>query len=46
MKMDHANVEMEVIEKSVADATSAQVCELNDLQLAYVGGGHGEATPG
>jgi hypothetical protein len=44
--MEHANLELEIPEKSVAGATHSQLLELNDLQLAFVGGGHGEATPG
>jgi len=37
--MDRAKIEIAAIEKTVADAAEAQVCELNDLQLALVGGG-------
>ncbi len=43
--MEHAKIEVEVIEKTAAAATDAQLRELNELQLAFVGGGNGEATP-
>jgi hypothetical protein len=37
--MDRAKIEIAAIEETVAEATEAQVCELNDLQLALIGGG-------
>jgi len=39
--MEMNKIEVATVEKAVNDATSAQVNELNDLQLALVGGGIG-----
>ena len=43
--MEQARVEMTVVEDAVALATEAQLRQLNDLELAFVGGGYGEITP-
>ena len=40
--MEHTKIEVAVIEKAVNEATDAQLRELNELQLAFVGGGSGE----
>ena len=40
--MEHTKIEVAVIEKAVIEATDAQLRELNELQLAFVGGGVGE----
>ena len=37
--MDRAKNEIAAIEETIKDATEAAVSELNDLQLAFVGGG-------
>ena len=37
--MEHTKIEIEAIEHTVAEAMDRQLRELNDLQLAYVGGG-------
>ncbi len=42
--MEHTNTEVMKLEQAVSDATEAQVRELNDLQLAFVGGGIGETA--
>jgi hypothetical protein len=42
--MDRANLELAAIEDAVAEAIDGQLSELNDLQLAFVGGGVGEVT--
>ena len=39
--MDRATMEIAAVEATVKEATESQVCELNDLQLALVGGGCG-----
>jgi hypothetical protein len=39
--MEHNNDEVMNIEKALADAAEKQLSELNDLQLASVGGGIG-----
>jgi hypothetical protein len=39
-------MEVAVIEKATADASNAQLLELNELQLAFVGGGSGEVVFG
>ena len=40
--MEHTNNEVAIIERVVVEATEKQLRELNDLQLAYVGGGIGD----
>ncbi len=40
--MEHTNKEVAIIEKTVLEAAEKQVRELNDLQLAFVGGGIGD----
>ena len=40
--MEYTTVEVSVVEKAIAHALESQVCELNELQLAYVGGGIAE----
>jgi hypothetical protein len=37
--MEHTKIEAEVLENAVAAAVEEQVRELNDLQLAFIGGG-------
>jgi len=43
--MDHSKVEVAVVKEAIAEAADKQVQELNELQLAYVGGGVGEISP-
>ena len=43
--MDSAHIEIAVVEEAIAEANDAQQRELNDLELAFVGGGCGEVTP-
>ena len=40
--MEHTNAEVVLIQETIAEATEAQLRELNELQLAFVGGGIGE----
>jgi hypothetical protein len=42
--MDRANIEIAVVEQTIAEASDAQQRELNDLELTFVGGGVGEVT--
>jgi len=42
--MEHAKVEINVVEKAVEQAEQAQVQELQALQLAFAGGGCGEVV--
>ena len=42
--MEHTNTEVAKLQKAVDDATEAQLRELNDLQLAFIGGGIGETA--
>jgi hypothetical protein len=44
--MEHTQIEVAVIEKATSEAAEAQLLELNDLQLAFVGGGSGEIVFG
>jgi hypothetical protein len=44
--MDRAAKEIAAVEKTVAEAVEVQVNELNDLQLALVGGGSAEVIFG
>jgi hypothetical protein len=43
-QMEYTKNEVAVVEKTAAEATDAQLRELNELQLAFVGGGVGEVT--
>ena len=43
--MELTKIEVATLEKTVADANEQQIRELNDLQLAFVGGGVGEISP-
>ena len=43
--MEQARAELAVVEETVIAATEAQVAQLEDLELALVGGGHGEISP-
>ena len=40
--MEHTKNEVAIIEKTVLEAAEKQLRELNDLQLAFVGGGIGD----
>jgi len=40
--MEHIKNEVAIIEKTVLEAAEKQLRELNDLQLAFVGGGIGD----
>ncbi len=40
--MEYAKIENAQLEAAANEATDAQLRELNDLQLAFVGGGVGE----
>ena len=42
--MEHAKVEISVVEKAVELAQEAQLRELQELQLACIGGGCGEVV--
>ena len=42
--MEHSNAELAMVEKAVVEGTDKHLCELNDLQLALVGGGVGETV--
>jgi hypothetical protein len=44
--VEYNNVEVAVIEVAVTEGFEMQVRELDDLQLAMVGGGAGEASFG
>jgi hypothetical protein len=41
--VEYNKTEVEVLENAVAEGRDEQVRELTELQLALVGGGHGEA---
>ena len=43
--MEQARAELAVVEEAVVAATEAQVSQLQDLQLAFIGGGVGEISP-
>ena len=43
--MEFAKIEIAQLEAAVNEATDAQLRELNDLQLAFVGGGHADMLP-
>jgi hypothetical protein len=40
--MEHTKIDVRVIQETVINANDAQFCELNDLQLALIGGGIGD----
>jgi hypothetical protein len=40
--MEHNKIEVGVIQEAVFNANDAQLRELNDLQLALIGGGIGD----
>jgi hypothetical protein len=42
--MEHTKVEITSIQQTIDEATDAQLHELSDLQLAFVGGGIGDAV--
>ena len=42
--MEFVKTEMTAIEETTHEATSNDICELNDLQLALVGGGIGDVV--
>jgi hypothetical protein len=42
--MEHAKIEVEAVQNTLVEATVCQLRELNDFQLAYVGGGSFEPT--
>jgi hypothetical protein len=42
--MEHGKVEINVVEKAAELANEVKLSELNDLQLALVGGGCGEVV--
>jgi hypothetical protein len=44
--MEHTKIEIEAVETAIAEATDCRLRELNDLQLAFVGGGVGEVMFG
>ncbi len=43
--MEHTKVETRIVEQTILEAADTQFRELNDLQLALVGGGNGEVSP-
>lgn len=44
--MEYNKSEFEVVSEVVAEVSDAQLRELDDLQLALIGGGAGDATFG
>jgi len=40
--MEHTQKEIDAIEQTIAQVPEMQIRELDDLQLAFVGGGAGE----
>ena len=44
--MEHTKTEVAMAEKVVGDVNSEQLHELSEVQLAFVGGGHGEVIFG
>ena len=42
--MELTKIESAYVESAVEQAAAAQLCELNDLQLAFIGGGQGEVV--
>ena len=43
--MEYAKIENAQLEAAVNEATNDQLRELNNLQLAFVGGGHADMLP-
>ena len=43
--MEHTKVETRIVEQAILEAADTQLRDLNDLQLALVGGGNGEVSP-
>ena len=44
--MEHTKIEVAAVEETVAIASDVEIRDLNDLQLALVGGGIGEIVAG
>jgi len=44
-KMEHTQTELQVVAKVLANIEDEKLRQLNDVQLALVGGGVGEITP-
>jgi hypothetical protein len=44
--MEHTRTEISSIQETTDEATDAQLRELNELQLAFVGGGMGDNIAG
>ena len=42
--MEHAKIEIELVEKAAEAAEEVSLRELTDLQLAFAGGGGGEVV--
>jgi hypothetical protein len=42
--MENTTVELAVVKTKNAEAIEGQIYELNELQLAFVGGGSGDVT--
>jgi uncharacterized membrane protein YsdA (DUF1294 family) len=42
--MEFIKSEIAIVEKAVTDSTAASISELDDLQLALIGGGVGEVS--
>jgi hypothetical protein len=42
--MEHAKMEIAILEKTVEDAAQQQLRELSELQLALIGGGGGDVV--
>jgi hypothetical protein len=42
--MEYTETEVQVVSRAISKASDAQVQDLNDLELALVGGGIGEAS--
>jgi hypothetical protein len=43
--MEFTKIEVALIEATISETSDGQLQELNDLQLALIGGGSGEVTP-
>jgi hypothetical protein len=43
--MEFTKIEVACIEATISKTTDAELHELNDFQLALIGGGCGEVTP-
>ncbi|HUQ99258.1 MAG TPA: hypothetical protein VM166_07385 [Gemmatimonadaceae bacterium] len=42
--MEYAKTEITILEKTIEEAREEQIRELNDLQLALIGGGGGDVV--